>query len=79
MWTDGNPLSVLTEGDPATKALKGRNFRKAILEGAYSPSSQDQLIDAPARPDRPELVSPKHLAKRRLGSPSVKTESGLPS
>ena len=69
MWAENNPLSVLSEGDPARKAKAGRAFRRAVLEGGASPVQTADLIDSPARPDRPELVSPKDLARRRLGSP----------
>ena len=66
MLAKGDPLYVLSEDNPQTKAAKGRAFRAAILEGQYVKSGSPQ--DWPARPDKPDLVAPKQLARRRLGS-----------
>ncbi|GHA91155.1 rhamnosyltransferase [Algimonas arctica] len=62
-----SPLGVLTESNPWEKAKKAREFRRAVLGGATvfceSPPKR------PARPERPPLVSPRELRRRRLGSP----------
>lgn len=60
-------LCVLTEGDPWKKAQKAREFRRAVLKG--SAISAETPPDRPARPERPPLVSPRELRRRRLGSP----------
>lgn len=64
------PLSVLTEGDPHKKAAAARAFRQSILKSNLGGASTDgpQPPDYPSRPDRPELVPAKQLARRRLGS-----------
>lgn len=60
-------LCVLYEGDPWEKARKAREFRRAVLSGAGL--SCETPPDRPARPERPPLVSPRELRRRRLGSP----------
>lgn len=60
-------LCVLREGDPLEKARKAREFRQAVLNGAGV--SCGTPPDRPARPERPPLVSPRELRRRRLGSP----------
>lgn len=60
-------LGVLTESDPWKKAKKAREFRRAVLSGATV--SCESPPERPARPERPLLVSPRELRRRRLGSP----------
>ncbi len=60
-------LSILTEGDPERKAHKVQLFRQSVpgrvnVDWASPP-------DYPSRPEHPELVPAKQLARRRLGSP----------
>jgi len=59
-------VCILTEADPQEKARKARSFRRAVLDGTEQPSREPPA--RPSRPDRPELVFPKELRRRRLGS-----------
>ena len=61
-----DPLRILSEADPRKKAQNARAFRLSVL--ASAPLAISPPPDMPARPERPQLVSPKDLARRRLGS-----------
>lgn len=64
-------LAVLKIGEPAAKcaaaAHAGALLDKGALMGEPDP---DVVPDRPARPERPELVPPSDVPRRRLGSPA---------
>lgn len=61
----------LATADPVEKCAKTRAYAALFFEGALQPNPQAPPPDAirsPGRPARPQLVHPKHLPKRGLGS-----------
>ncbi|BAZ93963.1 hypothetical protein TspCOW1_10720 [Thiohalobacter sp. COW1] len=63
--------ACLAESDPAAKCRLSRDAFDALQAGrlAVEPAAAGQAQDAPGRPSRPELVPPRDLPRRRLGSP----------
>lgn len=63
-------LSVLLTADPAAKAARAREVAALWRDGAlpHDPQWQDTLPDRPARPERPQLVAPGRVPRRRLNS-----------
>lgn len=61
-----DPLIPLCESDPALKAAAARAFRNDVLAGR--PMADTPPPDRPSRPEKPELVPPGVLPRRRLGS-----------
>lgn len=63
-------LDVLLTADPRSKAACARRmhstWRETKVIGSFPPSLPDQ----PARPEKPDLVSPMDVPRRRLGSPA---------
>lgn len=60
---------VLLTADPREKAASARRMRQSWLDTADIGAPPNTLPDHPARPSRPELVSPMDVPRRRLGSP----------
>jgi uncharacterized ferritin-like protein (DUF455 family) len=58
-------VEVLTTADPIEKAAKSIIFTTQWRDGAFSAETLCPAPDYPARPDRPELLSPKEMPKRR--------------
>ena len=61
--------SVLLTADPREKAKKARQMRENWLKEAQIGEPSGHLPHQPARPDRPALVAPSQVPRRRLGSP----------
>ena len=59
---------VLLTANADEKARVGRAFRRACLQEPASALGAPP--DVPARPAAPELVAPRHLRKRGLGTPA---------
>lgn len=70
----GMAVEVLTTADGRTKTALGRahaaTWFAARAAGAPLPIGTSQPPDRPARPDRPELLAPRDVPRRRPGSPS---------
>lgn len=60
--------SVLLTADPREKAQKARQMRDNWLKSAHIGEPSGELPQQPARPDRPTLVAPSQVPRRRLGS-----------
>lgn len=64
---------ALAEDDLATKAEMVRSLHAAATSGSVPDDSNEQVplhpVEAPGRPARPELVEPRSLPRRRLGTP----------
>lgn len=60
---------VLLTGNPREKAANARSMRSHWLKEKHIGASTGTLPHQPARPDRPELVAPSQVPRRRLGSP----------
>lgn len=61
----------LASADPAAKCAKTREAARAFFAGELRPSADapdPAPIRFPGRPARPQLVHPRHLPKRGLGS-----------
>lgn len=63
--------ACLAEADPAVKCRQSREAFAALQSGTLNvdPAAAGAAFDAPGRPLRPELVPPRELPRRRLGSP----------
>lgn len=61
--------TVLLTADARAKAGAARLMRKTWLETGAIGSPSGPLPNQPARPARPELVTPLQVPRRRLGSP----------
>ena len=60
---------VLTTPDPSAKVKAARRAMRAWRRGALDHAFDVAMPDAPARPDRPELLAPGRMPKRgRAGS-----------
>lgn len=57
--------AVLSTADAGAKALLGRAAAAAWAEGAIARVGETRPPDRPARPDRPELLPPGRMPKRR--------------
>lgn len=60
---------VLLTADPREKAAAARHMRVKWLADRQIGGSNGDLPAQPARPVKPELVPPKDVPRRRLGSP----------
>jgi uncharacterized ferritin-like protein (DUF455 family) len=63
--------AVLTTADPAAKASASHRAAAAWRAGALSLGTA-ALPDRPARPDRPLLLAPKEMPKRKAGGSAAK-------
>ena len=63
--------ACLIESDPTAKCRLSRETFAALQADALAvdPAAAGEAFDAPGRPPRPELVPPRELPRRRLGSP----------
>jgi len=59
---------VLNEPEPSTKVTYTRLFAKAWRNGEITGFGEAAPPDRPARPARPELLSPRNMPKRKMGS-----------
>jgi uncharacterized ferritin-like protein (DUF455 family) len=66
MLAENDPVSVLKTGPARDKAAQARLFRRHMLSGDISLATT--APDNPARPEKPDLVAPRELKRRRLGS-----------
>jgi len=64
----GNALAVLTAGKPADKVAAANQLAADWAEFRLIGSAPKQIPDHPARPAAPELVPPRQVKRRRLGS-----------
>ena len=60
--------TVLLTADPHKKAMKARQMREKWLTNPNIDEPPGDLPEQPARPDRPTLVAPSAVPRRRLGS-----------
>ena len=60
---------VLLTASPRLKAKRARLMRRDWLASQKIGDNPSSLPDQPARPDKPKLVSPAKVPRRRLGSP----------
>jgi uncharacterized ferritin-like protein (DUF455 family) len=58
---------VLLTGDPYRKAMTTRALRRAWRKGELAFAFDTAMPDAPARPDRPELLAPGRMPRRGRG------------
>ncbi|MFN2308914.1 MAG: ferritin-like domain-containing protein [Gammaproteobacteria bacterium] len=63
-------LACLAETDPAGKCARTQETWARLQAGELSvvPAAHGVSLDAPGRPARPELVPPREVPRRRLGS-----------
>ncbi|MBL0769966.1 ferritin-like domain-containing protein [Sphingopyxis sp. DHUNG17] len=59
--------AVLLTADPHDKRRAARAFARAWRQGALAHRCDVVMPDQPAWPDRPELLSPAHMPRRRKG------------
>jgi len=59
--------AVLLTADPREKAMAARAARRAWTAGRLAHRFDLAMPDAPPRPDRPELVAPRDLPRRKRG------------
>lgn len=59
---------VLLTEDPQDKAIRARQMRRDWLASGHIGPIAGNLPEQPARPPKPELVSPKDVPRRRLGT-----------
>jgi len=59
--------AALLECDPRAKVMAARQVARDWRLGRLEPTFDRAMPDAPGRPDRPELLAPKHMPKRRKG------------
>ena len=69
-------LDVLTTADPKEKAHKTRNYVADWRAGKISEIGKVDIPDRPARPDKPELLSPGEMPKRAKAG-SLKSKIAL--
>ncbi len=67
----GAAVEVLATADPAVKATASHRAAEAWRAGKLTPGSA-QPPDRPARPDRPLLLAPKEMPKRKAGGNAAK-------
>ena len=60
-------VEVLTTADPKEKVAKSIIFATQWRDGTLSREINTPPPDRPARPDKPEILSPKEMPKRRRG------------
>ena len=60
--------TILLTADPREKAMKSRQMREKWLSQPDIGHPSGDLPRQPARPDRPTLVAPSQVPRRRLGS-----------
>ncbi len=60
-------VEVLTTADPKEKVAKSIIFATQWRDGTVSRETNTPAPDRPARPDKPEILSPKEMPKRRKG------------
>jgi uncharacterized ferritin-like protein (DUF455 family) len=65
-------LAVLTTADPAAKAKASRHAAAAWRAGALDLATDVRPPDRPARPERPLLLAPRDMPKRKAGGSTVK-------
>lgn len=65
-------IGVLTTAEPLKKAARALEVRAQWEKGAlfFKPGGAEAVPDRPARPDRPELVAPAKVPRRRLNTPA---------
>lgn len=61
--------TVLETANARGKAAAARHMRSEWLQHRVIGETVAPLPDQPARPERPELISPNQVPRRRLGSP----------
>ncbi|MEQ8229645.1 MAG: ferritin-like domain-containing protein [Rhodospirillales bacterium] len=59
--------TVMTAANPADKVTLTRRFTDAWRAGTITDPGTANLPDRPARPDRPQLLAPRDMPKRKLG------------
>lgn len=59
--------SALLTADPRAKAMAARAVARDWRLGRLAPVFDLAMPDRPARPERPELLLPRHMPKRRKG------------
>lgn len=67
----GRAVAVLATADPAAKATASHRAAEAWRAGSLAIGSA-QPPDRPARPDRPLLLAPKEMPKRKAGGNAAK-------
>jgi uncharacterized ferritin-like protein (DUF455 family) len=65
-------IDILTTADPAAKAAGSHQAAAAWWRGALDLSRDRQPPDRPARPDRPLLLPPREMPKRKSGGSAAK-------
>lgn len=65
-------ISVLATADPAGKAEISHRTAAAWRTGGLTVGVRDQIPDRPARPERPLLLAPKAMPKRKAGGNAAK-------
>ncbi|HVM83450.1 MAG TPA: ferritin-like domain-containing protein [Candidatus Binatia bacterium] len=65
-------IGVLETADPSAKAAASHRAAAAWREGALSVAAGRRPPDRPARPERPELLLPKEMPKRKAGGSTAK-------
>ena len=58
---------ALLTADPRAKVMATRALVRGWRQGKLAPVFDMPMPDEPARPERPELLAPKHMPKRRRG------------
>ena len=70
MGASQNALAVLQSATPSDKVAAAEKLAKAWAETHDIGIRPKAIPDHPARPNAPELVPPKDVKRRRLGSPA---------
>ena len=70
MGASQNALAVLQAATPTAKVAAANHLSANWAETQNIGHSIEIMPENPARPENPELVSPGHVKRRRLGSPA---------
>jgi uncharacterized ferritin-like protein (DUF455 family) len=65
-------IAVLATSDPAGKAAAGRRAAEAWRRGELDLAAGAAAPDRPARPERPLLLAPREMPKRKSGGSAAK-------
>jgi uncharacterized ferritin-like protein (DUF455 family) len=65
-------VAVLETAAPEGKARRSHDLAQRWRDGAMSPRGERQPPDRPARPERPLLLAPKDMPRRKVGGNAAK-------
>lgn len=67
LWFTAAARQILETGNPVAKALSARQLYSDWQVGKFPEIGRDRMPGLPARPDRPLLLAPREMPRRRKG------------